>query len=44
MSSHVTPSFTVLNDRKDESTDRADSEFGKEDVLRGKIRIQFWSL
>lgn len=34
----MTTSFTVLNDRKDESIDRADSEFGKEGVLRGKIR------
>lgn len=33
----MTTWFTVLRDREDESFDRADGEFGKEGVLRGKI-------
>lgn len=45
----MTASFTVLNDRKDESIDRAGTELGKEVVLRGKIRspilvISNWNL
>lgn len=38
------PLISDLNDRKDESTDRADSEFGKEDVLTGSWSFLFWSL